>query len=264
VTNTPIRVTVWSENVHERVNARVAAVYPDGMHTAVADGLREHLGEAITVRTATLDMPDHGLTDEVLADTDVLTWWGHVAHGEVPDELVDRIQARVLDGMGLIVLHSGHLSKIFRRLMGTSCSLKWREADDKEVVWTIDPAHPIAAGLGPAFVIPEHEMYGERFDIPQPDEQVFISWFSGGEVFRSGCCFHRGKGRIFYFSPGHETYPIFFQQEIRHVLANAVQWAYNPTPALLDGLTSHAPTGWFEDTTIELGAVPNNLLEADA
>lgn len=264
MSSSPIRVTVWSENIHERVNRRVAAVYPDGMHEAVADGLRERLGDGVRVRTATLDMPDHGLTDEILACTDVLTWWGHVGHDQVPDDLVARIQARVLDGMGLIVLHSGHLSKIFRRMMGTACSLKWREADDKEVVWTIDPAHPIAEGLPPAFVIPAHEMYGERFDIPQPDDLVFISWFSGGEVFRSGCCFHRGKGRIFYFSPGHETYPIFFQPEIRTVLGNAVRWASNPRPAQLDGTTSHAPTGWFEDSSIQLGAVPNNLLEADA
>jgi trehalose utilization protein len=264
VTEHPVTVTVWSENIHERVNNRVAAVYPDGMHNAIAEGLRERLGADVQVRTATLDQDEHGLPDAVLDTTDVLTWWGHVGHDKVPDELVDRIQARVLDGMGLIVLHSGHLSKIFRRLMGTACSLKWREADDKEVVWTIDPAHPITAGLPPAFVIPAHEMYGERFDIPQPDDLVFVSWFSGGEVFRSGCCFHRGKGRIFYFSPGHETYPIYFQPEIRTVIANAVRWANNPTPAAIDGLTSHAPTGWFEDESIQLGQVANNLLEADA
>jgi trehalose utilization protein len=264
VTTGPIRVTVWSENIHERVNAKVASVYPDGMHAAVAAAVTEQLGADCTVRTATLDMADHGLTDEVLDATDVLTWWGHVGHDQVPDELVERIHARVLAGMGLIVLHSGHFSKIFKKLMGTSCGLKWREADDKEVVWVVDPAHPIAAGLPPAFVLPEHEMYGEHFDIPQPDRLVFVSWFSGGEVFRSGCCFHRGKGRIFYFSPGHETYPIFFQPEIKQVLGNAVRWAHNPTPALLDGKTSHAPTGWFERDDVVMGAVPNNLLEADA
>ena len=263
MTTSPIKVTVWSENIHERVNQRVAAVYPDGMHAAVAEGLRELVGADVTVRTATLDQTDHGLTEEVLADTDVLTWWGHVGHDQVPDELVDRIHARVLEGMGLIVLHSGHFSKIFVRLMGTSCSLKWREADDKEVLWVVDPAHPIAAGLPPAIVLPAHEMYGERFDIPQPDALVFISWFSGGEVFRSGCCFHRGQGRIFYFSPGHETYPIFFQPEIRTVLANAVRWAANQSAPPFDGRAAHAPTGWFEDESAILGAVPNNLLEAD-
>jgi len=249
-----IKVTVWGENVHEHINERVAEVYPDGMHEAVAAGLREQLGDGVVVRTATLDQPDHGLTDEVLAATDVLTWWGHLAHADVPDELVDRIQARVLEGMGLIVLHSGHYSKIFRRLMGSACSLKWRESDDREVLWVIDPTHPIAEGLGPAIVIPEHEMYGEFFDIPTPDALVFVSWFSGGEVFRSGCCFHRGKGRIFYFSPGHETYPIYFQPEIRHVLGNAVRWAALPRPSSLDSTTSHAPTGWFEVPTGEASA----------
>ena len=225
MTMSPIRVTVWGENVHEQSNPLVAKVYPDGMHEAIADGLRTSLGDGVAVRTATLDQPDHGLPDRVLADTDVLTWWGHLAHDAVPDELVDRVQKRVLDGMGLIVLHSGHYSKIFRRLMGTSCSLQWREADDREVLWLVDPTHPIAAGVDKSITIPEHEMYGEFFDIPAPDSLVFVSWFSGGEVFRSGCCFNRGKGRIFYFSPGHETYPIYFQPEIRHVLANAVNWA---------------------------------------
>jgi len=262
MTKSPLRVTVWSENIHERVSARVAAVYPDGMHEAIRAGLVEQLGDAVAVRTATLDQPDHGLTDAVLADTDVLTWWGHVGHDQVPDELVDRIQARVLDGMGLIVLHSGHLSKIFGRLMGTACSLVWREADDREVVWVVDPAHPIAAGLPPAFVIPEHEMYGEHFAIPQPDNLVFISSFSGGEVFRSGCCFHRGKGRIFYFSPGHESFPVYFQPEVRHVLANAVLWAHNPAPARVIPGTVHAQTGWFEASGL-LGAVAPNQLDED-
>ena len=122
--------------------------------------------------------------------------------------------------MGLIVLHSAHLSKIFRRLMGTRCNLRWREADDRELVWTVAPQHPIAAGVPHPIVIPKHEMYGEYFDIPPPDELVFVSSFTGGEVFRSGCCFRRGKGRVFYFSPGHETYPIYHDPVIA---ARAVQ-----------------------------------------
>jgi len=224
-----IRVTVWNENRHEQSDPQVRKVYPQGIHGAIAEFLRTVPG--VSVRTATLDEPEHGLTQEVLDNTDVLTWWGHMAHGEVKDEIVDRVQERVLDGMGLIVLHSGHFSKIFRRLMGTGCNLRWREAGEKERLWVVEPGHPIAEGLGPYFEMPPTEMYGERFDIPAPDELVFVSWFQGGEVFRSGCCFHRGKGRIFYFRPGHETFPIYYQAEVCKVLGNAVRWAAQPKSA---------------------------------
>lgn len=216
------RVTVWNEYRHEKIHESVRRAYPEGLHVAIAEGLRE---AGFPVRTATLDEPEHGLTDAVLAETDVLIWWGHMAHGEVSDAIVDRVQKRVLEGMGLIVLHSGHLSKIFRRLMGTGCMLKWREADEKERIWVVEPGHPIAAGMPEHFELEAEEMYGERFDIPQPDELVFISWFQGGEVFRSGCCFHRGKGKIFYFRPGHETYPTYYRPDIRRVIANAAAWA---------------------------------------
>lgn len=240
-----IRVTTWNEYLHEKASTDVAAVYPKGIHGAIGDGLREQLGDAVTVRSATLEEPEHGLTEEVLAETDVLTWWGHMGHARVSDEIVTRVQKRVLDGMGLLVLHSGHMSKIFIRLMGTSCTLNWRD-DDVEHVWNVSPGHPIAEGLPPVFTIPNQEMYGEFFDIPQPDEQVFISSFDGGEVFRSGCCFRRGKGRIFYFSPGHETFPVYHQPEVRRVLANAVRWAHQPTVSSLD--LSKAPNrelNWF-------------------
>jgi trehalose utilization protein len=218
-----IRVTVWNEGRHEKTSAEIAKVYPQGIHGAVASALRAQPG--FEVRTATLDEPEHGLTQEVLANTDVLTWWGHMAHGDVKDEIVDRVQQRVLGGMGLIVLHSGHFSKILRRLLGTNCSLKWREIGEKERVWVTAPGHPIVEGLGEYFELPHTEMYGEFFDIPQPDVQVFISWYPGGEVFRSGCCFYRGRGKVFYFSPGHETFPIYYQKEIQRVLVNAVRWA---------------------------------------
>jgi len=155
----------------------------------------------------------------------VLTWWGHKAHAEVRDEIVARVHTRVLDGMGLIVLHSGHESKIFQRLMGTTCALKWREADDNERIWVLEPGHPIAEGLGETIELAEEEMYGERFDIPAPETLVFVSWFKGGEVFRSGCCYTRGRGKIFYFRPGHESYPTYFNPEIRRVIANAARWA---------------------------------------
>jgi trehalose utilization protein len=230
---TKLRVVVWGENVHESTHEAVKKVYPNGMHAVIADGLRES-GDDLAVSTATMQEPDHGLSEERLASTDVLTWWGHAAHGEVQDEIVDRIQKRVLQGMGLIVLHSGHYSKIFKRLMGTSCSLTWREAGEKERVWVCNPGHPIAAGIDTCFEISSEEMYGEPFGIPPPDEQVFISWFEGGEVFRSGNCWHRGNGKVFYFRPGHETYPTYFDASVRRVIANAVRWA-RPQGTWIDG-----------------------------
>lgn len=218
-----IKVTVWNEFRHEKHLEKVRAIYPEGMHRVIADALAQD--PDITARTATLDEPEHGLTAEVLDQTDVLIWWGHMAHGEVTDGIVDRVQKRVLEGMGLIVLHSGHHSKIFKRLMGTNCSLSWREAGDKERLWNLQPGHPITQGIGRFLEIPEHEMYGERFDIPEPDQLIFVSWYSGGEVFRSGCTWQRGHGKVFYFSPGHETYPVYHQPEIQRILLNAVRWA---------------------------------------
>ena len=216
------RVTVWNEFRHEKSDPEVAAIYPDGIHTTIAKALGEH---GIEARTATLDEPEHGLTDEVLDATDVLVWWGHLAHEEVGDEIVDRVQKRVLDGMGLIVLHSGHGSKLFRRLMGTTCNLKWRESTDTEVLWNLAPGHPITAGLGEHFIIDKEEMYGEFFEVPTPETLVFVSWFTGGEVFRSGACYTRGTGKIFYFRPGHETYPTYHHADVQRVIANAARWA---------------------------------------
>jgi trehalose utilization protein len=216
------RVTVWNEFVHEQKNPYVKKIYPTGMHGAIADFMKDQPG--FEVKTATLQEPEHGLTEAVLDQTDVLMWWGHVAHGEVADEIVDRVQQRVLNGMGLVVMHSGHFSKIFRRLMGTGCGLRWREAGEKERLWVVNPNHPITAGFGPYIEIPNTEMYGEHFDVPDPDELLFVSWFEGGEVFRSGALWHRGRGRIFYFRPGHETYPIFHNKDVLQVLANAVRW----------------------------------------
>lgn len=222
--NTPTRVTVWHEHVHDRTNPAVKKLYPDGMHTVMKQAIEEHLGSDVTVRTALLEEPEHGLTDEVLANTDVLTWWGHCAHDKVDDAVVAKVHKRVLEGMGLIVLHSGHYSKIFKALMGTTCSLRWREAGEKERLWCLLPGHPIADGLEDEYFEIEHtEMYGELFDIPTPDELIFVSWFEGGEVFRSGCTWNRGKGKVFYFRPGHETFPIYYHKQVRRVLANAVK-----------------------------------------
>jgi trehalose utilization protein len=228
----PLRVTVWNEHVHERRDASVQKVYPDGMHAPIVDGIRRELGDEVVVRVAMLEEPEHGLSEAALAETDVLTWWGHKAHDEVADEVVARVHARVLDGMGIVILHSGHYSKIFKRLMGTSCSLIWRSdpGGERELVWTVNPAHPIAAGVPQPIVIPHQEMYGEFFDIPPPDELVFVSSFEGGEVFRGGCCFYRGAGRVFYFSPGDQEYPVYHQPEVQRVIANAVAWCAGVAP----------------------------------
>jgi trehalose utilization protein len=215
-----LKVTVWNEYRHEQESDIVRNIYPEGIHQQIASFI-----EDAEVTTATLDESEHGLTEDVLNATDVLIWWGHKAHDEVDDAIVDRVQKRVLEGMGLVVLHSGHFSKIFKRLMGTGCDLKWREADDKERIWTVMPGHPIAEGLPEFFELPKEEMYGEHFDIPAPEELVFISWFEGGEVFRSGATFKRGNGKIFYFRPGHETYPTYYDSNVQRVINNAVRWA---------------------------------------
>ena len=240
----PTRVTVWNENVHETTQPEIAAIYPRGIHGAVAEGLLELLGDDVSVRTATLADPEHGLTEEVLAETDVLIWWGHNAHDRVADEVVDRVHRHVLAGMGLVVLHSGHFSKPFIRLMGTTCSLEWRNDGDREVVWTVAPSHPIAAGIAMPLVIDHHETYGEFFDVPTPDEVVFVSAFEGGEAFRSGMTFTRGRGRIFYFSPGDQNYPIYHHPQIRRVLANAAGWAHNRSDRRAPEVAKRR-SGWF-------------------
>ncbi len=217
-----IKVTVWNEYYHEKTEERVAKIYPNGIHGAIAEFLK---CDDISVRTATLEDPECGLTEEVLKDTDVLIWWGHLRHGDVPDEIVERIKANVLMGMGFIALHSAHHSKPFKALMGTSCNLTWREDGDLERVWTINPAHPIAQGVGRYFELDGVETYGEPFGIPNPDEVVFMGWYEGGEVFRSGVTFHRENGKIFYFQPGHETFPIFYNETVQTIIRNAVRWA---------------------------------------
>jgi len=219
----PIRVTVWGENVHEKKHPLVAKIYPGGMHACIAAAL--NADPELQARCATLEMPEHGLTEAVLAETDVLTWWGHAAHDQVDERIVDRVQQRVIQGMGLIVLHSGHHARIFKRLMGHNCNLVWREAGEKERLWVCNPGHAIAQGLPPWFELEHEEMYGEPFGIPNPDEVVFLSWFAGGEAFRSGVTYRRGAGKVFYFRPGHETYPTYHQPLIQRVLRNAVKWA---------------------------------------
>jgi trehalose utilization protein len=247
------RVTIWNEFVHERRDDSVRAIYPEGMHTVVGSALERYLGGTVSVRYATLDQPDHGLGGSVLEQTDVLTWWGHCAHDQVSDAVVDRVVTNVLQGMGLVVMHSAHYSKVFKRLMGTGCGLRWRNENDRELVWSVNPGHPICKDVPNPIIIPRQEMYGEFFDIPQPDDLVFISSFSGGEVFRSGCCFERGRGRIFYFSPGDQEYPVYHNEGVGRVLANAVKWC---TPSRRDpGALSapRAPLGWFESEEVLQG-----------
>lgn len=220
-----INVTIWNEFLNEKLNDEAKQVYPDGIHKALADGLAD---EEFVIRTATLcDDAEHGLGEEVLNSTDVLLWWGHKAHDQVSDEVTAYVVKRVQEGMGLIVLHSGHFSKPFKALMGTSCDLKWRVAGEQEIIWSINPSHPIAKGVNAKILLEHEEMYGEFFDIPTPDELVFVSNFEGGEVFRTGCTFRRGSGKIFYFRPGHETYPTYYQPDILKVIANSIRWAYS-------------------------------------
>ncbi|WP_168123740.1 ThuA domain-containing protein [Paenibacillus sp. HB172176] len=232
-----IKVTIWNEFLHEKQHEEVKAVYPDGIHAALAAGLAT---EDFEIATATLEEPEHGLSEERLNNTDVLIWWGHMGHEKVEDAIVDRVQQRVLNGMGLIVLHSGHFSKIFKKLMGTGCDLKWREANEKERIWVVNPAHPIASGLPEYINLEREEMYGEHFDIPAPDELIFVSWFEGGEVFRSGCTFSRGQGKIFYFRPGHETFPTYYNPQILQVISNGIRWA-EPSRAATPVRGNHQP-----------------------
>ena len=222
----PIRVTVWGENVHEQKNETVADIYPKGMHGQIAALIGADADLVPT--TVTLQDAEHGMTRQKLAETDVLVWWGHAAHGDVKDEIVERVAEQVWQGMGLIVLHSGHFSKIFKRLMGSPCALSWREAGERERLWVVNPGHPIAKGLPQYFELENEEMYGEPFSVPEPLETVFVSWFQGGEVFRSGLTYRRGAGNIFYFRPGHETYPTYHDATVGQVLRNAVRWANNP------------------------------------
>ena len=216
-----IRVLVWNEFRHEIKKPDVAKIYPDGIHNTIANFLQ---CEDITVKTAWLDQENCGITKEILDETDVLIWWGHMAHKEVPDEIAYLVRDAVNEGMGAIFLHSGHHSKPFKALMGTPCNLCWRETGDSEILWVTEPAHPITQGINRCFTLAHEETYGEPFSIPTPDKILFIGSYSGGEVFRSGCLYERGNGKIFYFQPGHETYPTYYVPEVQTVIRNAVRF----------------------------------------
>lgn len=216
-----LRVTIWNEYHHEQNDPIVKKLYPEGIHGQLASFLKEDF----EVRTAVLSDDECGLTEEVLKNTDVLIWWGHVRHDAVPDRIVERVCNAVVSGMGLIALHSAHHSKIFKRLTGTPCNLGWREDGDLLRNWVCDPSHPIAKGIDRFFDVEHEETYCEPFSIPEPMETVFIGWYEGGECFRTGVTFKRGNGKIFYFQPGHETYPTYYNECVQLVIKNAVNWA---------------------------------------
>ncbi len=242
----PIRVTVWNEFRHEKKNPKVQEIYPNGIHSALANHLKKSTD--LEVRTATLDEPEHGLSEAVIKSTDVFIWWGHMAHKEVSDDVSNRVHRRVLDGAGFVCLHSAHMSKPFMKLMGTTCDLKWREVEnEREILWVTRPGHPCVQGIDDHFILPREEMYGEFFDIPEPEQTVLISSFGGGEVFRSGCCWTRGAGKIFYFRPGHETFPTYHDKNVLRVIENAVRWSAPPRP-VAPVLFGNKKAGWLERT----------------
>lgn len=216
-----MKIVIYNEHNAHHKEGKTLLAYPNGIHGALKDLFESHHHD---VEVYTLENIN-SISDDTLKNTDVMVWWGHMNHQDVKDEVAQRIVDQVLKGMGFIALHSAHLAKPFKKLMGTACNLKWREIDEKERVWVVNPTHPIAKGLNEYFEIPHEEMYGEPFGIPTPDELVFIGWFQGGNVFRSGCCYQRGYGKVFYFQPGHETNPTFMMKEVQQVLLNAIDWA---------------------------------------
>ena len=156
-----------------------------------------------------------------------------MGHNLVPDEVAALVRDAVHDGMGMIFLHSAHHSKVFKLLMGTTCNLGWRESNDKERLWILDHNHPIMAGVeGRYFELEAEETYTEPFGIPDPDKLLLIGWYNGGEVFRSGCIWHRENGKVFYFQPGHETFPTFHNPTVQKVITNAVRWAAPVCPRI--------------------------------
>ena len=217
-----LNVVIWNEFRHEKTKENVKEIYPDGLHAKIKDFLSEDADMDITL--ASLDEPYQGLPDELLEKTDVLVWWGHMAHGEVSDELVEKIRARVYAGMGFVALHSAHHSKPFKAIVGTNGNLSWGR-NQKEVIWNLMPQHPIAAGIPDHFLIEEEELYCEPFYIPQPDALVFGAWYEDGSIFRAGACFLRGAGKVFYFQPGHETCRSFYNPYVQRIIANGIRWA---------------------------------------
>ena len=177
-----IKVTIWNEFVEERIYEEVKRVYPDGIHKCLEEFLSKN--EDMQVRCVTLSSKDQGLSDEILSDTDVLIWWGHQEHDAVTEENAERVQKYVLNGMGFIPLHAAHFCKPLKKLLGTSMCLRWKHGESEKLI-CVNPSHPIAEGITEPVILEEEEMYGEYFDIPKPDDIIFLGWFSNQEVFRS-------------------------------------------------------------------------------
>ena len=191
-----MNVLIWAEDKPlPEHREKFRELYKNGIEGQLAAFLSEN--PDMEIRTATMQDAEQGLSEAALDWADVLVYWSHKHWREVEDCHVDYMHKRVLEGMGLVVLHSAHASKIFSRLMGTRTqSLRWRENDERQRYWIVNPAHPVAEGLdGEYFDIPMDETYGEYFEIPQPDEQVF-SHLDGAHAGYS--IFRRETRRIRY------------------------------------------------------------------
>lgn len=214
----PLRVHVWCEGTAPR------AVYPNDVDGAVAD----HLGKLPTlqVRRGRLADPSAGLAEDVLDATDVLLWWGHLRHDDVPNDRAEAVVRRVREGkLGLIALHSSCTSKPFKGLMGMACEPGgWREDGRPEHVKIVAPDHPIARGVTP-FTIPRSDMFAEPFEVPAPESVVLVSNWDNGETVRSGLTWTVGKGRVAFLRTGHDAFPVLFHPSVRQIIANATLWA---------------------------------------
>ena len=221
---TKLRVTVWSEVIDPVLEPRAVTYYPDDINVYLAEFLSiEHDFE---VRTANLRQKENGLSQEILNDTDVLVWWSHLYDDQVSDETAQRVAETVLNGMGILFLHASLGSKPAKILLGTNSNTgKYREIGEKEKIWVVDRSHPVVDGMEKEYIeIPASEMYGEPYGIPTPDDIVFISWFEGGEVLRSGVDWKKGAGKVFFFAPGHEEFPVYYHSEIQKAVKNIVRW----------------------------------------
>jgi trehalose utilization protein len=245
-----VRALVWDENPPHAPKA----IYPDSINGAVAEGLRKFGEGRIEARTANLDDHEQGITEAALAVTDVLLWWGHARHGLVNEQTVALVADRVRNqGMGFVALHSAHYSKTFQAVVGGPGHLKggWREMDppEPEEIYVTAPWHPIAKGVTD-FRLEHEEYYGAPFDVPPPLVMVFQSRFPyDGRSFPTGLCWTVGKGidpdftcgpgqgigqgegigRVFYFRPGHETIPTYYDERVQRIITNAVMWCAKKT-----------------------------------
>ncbi len=266
------RVLVWDER-----QPRQDQAYGNFLGNEIAgrlDGL-----DGLDVTSAGQDDPGLGL--EGLEDQDVLVWWGHVRHGEVPREVGQRIVSRVRSGdLALIALHSAHWSVPFmeamfartradarRRFPNPQTKIEFVEPPGRfpptydsivtpafyalrrggtvsqvrvdlpncvfpgvnahggpsRVTVTL-PGHPVMRGVPSQFEIPETEMYDEPFHVPQPDQVLFREDWPGGGHFRGGMVWNVGRGKVLYFRPGHETFPVFKDPNVAKIMENAVRW----------------------------------------